>query len=101
MALRNSWGNASPLSGEQFVCPFCGVTNTPLMVSVAGSTMSVEPRAQVPSTRILACVACSLPFIDVRGEGKTIPSVRLGRSVKNVPAGLEQLYNEASVVSHK
>lgn len=95
MALKLNWGNAGPMHGVSVECPHCGSMTTPLQLCVSSSAIDAQLRAGVSATQILACPSCTLPFIYITSENRFIPSQRLGRSVKGLPADLERLYDEA------
>lgn len=99
MVTNNEWSGANPLHGVTFVCPYCGATHTPF--TLGGASATYRPAASgngwvgAPTARLLACTACSMPYIDLRAENRTIPGQRFGSSVRNVPDQLARLYDEA------
>lgn len=95
---QHDWGSAGPVSGASVVCPHCGATHTPLslVTSARTSRKAVNGGWQIAfATRVFACTACSMPYIDFPADDKTFPSVRLGATLRNLPAGIAQLYDEA------
>jgi uncharacterized protein DUF4145 len=98
--VRHEWHGANPFQGVAVVCPYCGATHTPLILGQAHRTFMQRETTQGwtesnTQTRLFACTACHMPYIDLQAEGRTIPGQRLGSSVKNVPPDLARLYEEA------
>ena len=80
----SSWQNHNNLNPKEFLCGFCGCK----VGSNTGYVNGHDPANEL----IYICTNCGLPTLFF--QSNQYPGPLLGRSIKNLPADVEQIYKE-------